>query len=55
VERGVSDTTNNVVRVLLVDRHRPGVVLMDVRMERLDGVAATRLLQAQRPRRPASC
>jgi DNA-binding NarL/FixJ family response regulator len=79
----MSDTTNNVVRVLLVDddpllrsglrlmltpeptveviaeasdgdevlaavdRHRPDVVLMDVRMERLDGVAATRLLQAQ--------
>jgi DNA-binding NarL/FixJ family response regulator len=31
----------------VVDRHRPDVVLMDVRMERLNGVAATRLLQAQ--------
>jgi DNA-binding NarL/FixJ family response regulator len=30
-----------------VDRHRPDVVLMDVRMARVDGVAATRLLQGQ--------
>ena len=30
-----------------VDRHRPAVVLMDVRMQRVDGVAATRLLQTQ--------
>jgi DNA-binding NarL/FixJ family response regulator len=30
-----------------VDRHRPDVVLMDVRMARVDGVAATRLLRAQ--------
>jgi DNA-binding NarL/FixJ family response regulator len=30
-----------------VDRHRPDVVLMDVRMERVDGVTATRLLQSQ--------
>ncbi len=35
-----------------VDRHRPDVVLMDVRMPRLDGVAATDLL-ARQPAPPA--
>jgi DNA-binding NarL/FixJ family response regulator len=35
-----------------VDHHRPDVVLMDIRMARLDGIAATRLVRAQ-PRPPA--
>ncbi|UGS38943.1 response regulator transcription factor [Capillimicrobium parvum] len=35
-----------------VDLHRPDVVLMDIRMPRLDGIAATRLLAAQ-PSPPA--
>jgi DNA-binding NarL/FixJ family response regulator len=30
-----------------VDLHRPDVVLMDIRMQHLDGIAATRLLAAQ--------
>ena len=35
-----------------VDLHHPDVVLMDIRMPRLDGIAATRLLSAQ-PHPPA--
>jgi DNA-binding NarL/FixJ family response regulator len=35
-----------------VDRHRPDVVLMDIRMPQLDGIAATQLLRTQ-PSPPA--
>ena len=35
-----------------VDRHHPDVVLMDIRMQHVDGIAATRLVRAQ-PSPPA--
>src|SRR6476469_5951312 len=34
--------------IAAVNQHRPDVVLMDIRMPRLDGLAATELLRARR-------
>lgn len=41
-ERGDGDEV-----LAAVDRHRPDVVLMDIRMSRVDGIAATQLLSTQ--------
>jgi DNA-binding NarL/FixJ family response regulator len=37
-----------------VDRYRPDVVLMDIRMARVDGLTATELLRARGTRRRSS-
>ncbi|MFG2089945.1 MULTISPECIES: response regulator [unclassified Spirillospora] len=44
----VADVADGAEVVSAVNRHRPGVVLMDIRMPRLDGLAATELLRARR-------
>ena len=41
--------------VAAIDAHRPDVVLMDIRMPKLDGLAATRLVRSRRARRRSSC
>lgn len=35
--------------VAAIDAHRPDVILMDIRMPKLDGLAATRLVRSRRP------
>ncbi|MFC4049509.1 response regulator [Actinomadura syzygii] len=44
----VADVADGAEVVSAVNLHRPDVVLMDVRMPRLDGLAATELLRARR-------
>ncbi|XRQ15660.1 response regulator transcription factor [Actinomadura welshii] len=44
----VGDVADGAEVVPAVNRHRPDVVLMDIRMPRLDGLAATELLRARR-------
>jgi CheY-like chemotaxis protein len=53
----VVDEAGDGTQVLaMVDRHRPDVVLMDIRMPAMDGLAATEALRARRdaPERPRS-
>ncbi len=38
-----------------LDRHHPDVILLDLRMPRLDGLAVLDLLRAQPARRRSSC
>ncbi|TMR07531.1 response regulator transcription factor [Actinomadura soli] len=44
----VGDVADGAEVVAAVNQHRPDVVLMDIRMPRLDGLAATELLRARR-------
>ncbi|MFI0479883.1 response regulator [Actinomadura sp. 9N215] len=44
----VGDVADGAEVVGAVNQHRPDVVLMDIRMPRLDGLAATELLRARR-------
>lgn len=44
----VADVADGAEVVAAVNEHRPDVVLMDIRMPRLDGLAATERLRARR-------
>jgi DNA-binding NarL/FixJ family response regulator len=46
--RIVAEVADGAEVVAAVDRHRPDVVLMDIRMPRMDGLAATEQLRARR-------
>ncbi|MFG1800505.1 response regulator [Micromonospora carbonacea] len=48
----IGEAENGRAAVAAVDRHRPDVVLMDLRMPHLDGLAATAAIRA-RPRPPS--
>lgn len=43
----VADVADGAEVVAAVNQHRPDVVLMDIRMPRLDGLAATALLRGR--------
>jgi DNA-binding NarL/FixJ family response regulator len=43
----VAEVADGTEVVAAVDRHKPAVVLMDIRMPRMDGLAATELLRAR--------
>ena len=45
----VAEAADGLAAVELTREHRPDVVLMDVRMPVLDGIAATREIVARRP------
>ena len=45
----VDEATDGNEAVLLARRHRPDVVLMDLRMPKVDGVTATELIKANQP------
>ena len=48
----VFDAANGRAAVELVRRHRPDVVLMDIRMPELDGIEATRIITTEQPDGP---
>ena len=45
----VDEATDGNEAVLLARRHRPHIVLMDLRMPKVDGVTATELIKAEQP------
>ncbi len=49
----VAEVADGTEVLTAVDRYAPGVVLMDIRMPRVDGLAATERLRAH-PTRPRS-
>jgi DNA-binding NarL/FixJ family response regulator len=48
----VGDASDGAAALTAVDRHRPDVVVMDIRMPVMDGITATRRLVRETPDRP---